>query len=216
MPTNSGERPPFEIVPIKRVDVYRSVLAQLKALISESGMKPGDRLPSERELVERFKVSRVLVREALRALEGMGKIEIRSNAGSFLIHPNGNAMVTQLKAVLPVDIIFLKHLVDVRAAVEDKVIALVAARTVADISEINDLLQREEAELDKRVEVGSLDLRFEAALARCRAIHYCKSCSDRCIGFGLKPGANAALHLVIVVAYTQSIGRYTKRLHEAT
>jgi GntR family transcriptional repressor for pyruvate dehydrogenase complex len=87
MPTNSGERPPFEIVPIKRVDVYGSVLAQLNALISESGMKPGDRLPSERELVERLRVSRVLVREALRALEGMGKIEIRSNAVASLFTP---------------------------------------------------------------------------------------------------------------------------------
>src|SRR5215216_7949306 len=99
MVDRNKERKPFEIVPIKRVDVYGSVLAQLNALISESGMKPGDLLPSGRELVERLKVSRVLVREALRALEGMGKIEIRSTAGSFLIPPNGNAMVTQLKAV---------------------------------------------------------------------------------------------------------------------
>jgi DNA-binding FadR family transcriptional regulator len=44
-------REPFEIVPIKRVDVYESVLVQLNALISESGMEPGDRLPPERELV---------------------------------------------------------------------------------------------------------------------------------------------------------------------
>jgi len=54
----------------------------------------------------------------------------------------------------------------VRAAIEDKVITLVAERTDADLSDINDLLHREEAELDNRVEVGSLDLRFEAALAK--------------------------------------------------
>ena len=223
MPTNSGERPPFEIVPIKRVDVYGSVLAQLNALISESGMKPGDRLPSERELVERLRVSRVLVREALRALEGMGKIEIRSNAGSFLIHPNGNAMVTQLKAVLPVDITFLKHLVDVRAAVEDKVIALVAARTVADISEINDLLQREEAELDKRVEVGSLDLRFEAALAKVsgnpllqelqRSVHrlWVEAWSE----CGITPGDRRRLHAehrAVYEALTRGDGELARQL----
>ena len=125
---HAGERKPFEIVPIKRVDVYESVLAQLNALISESGMEPGDRLPPERELVERLGVSRVSVREALRAMESMGKIEIRPNAGSFLVHPNGNAMANQLKSVLPVDRTFLEHLVDVRAAVEDKVVALVAER----------------------------------------------------------------------------------------
>jgi GntR family transcriptional repressor for pyruvate dehydrogenase complex len=161
-----GERKPFEIVPIKRVDVYESVLAQLNALITESGMVPGERLPPERELVERLGVSRVSVREALRALESMGKIEIRPNAGSFLVHPNGNAFASQMRSVLPVDRAFLEHLVDVRAAVEDKVVALVAKRPEADLSAVRAALERSESDLSETGEPGSLDLRFEAALAR--------------------------------------------------
>ena len=163
MPDNQNKRQPFEIVPIKRVDVYESVLAQLNALITESGMEPGDRLPPERELVEKLGVSRVSVREALRALESMGKIEIRPNAGSFLVHPNGNALVNQLRAVAPVDRAFLGHLIEVRAAVEDRVVALVARRPAADLSAVRDVLERSEADLR---ESGSLDLSFEAALAR--------------------------------------------------
>ncbi len=159
-------REPFEIVPIKRVDVYESVLAQLNALISGSGMEPGERLPPERELVERLGVSRVSVREALRALESMGKIEIRPNAGSFLVHPNGNAFANQMKAVLPVDRAFLGHLIGVRAAVEDKVVELVAKREEADLSAVRVVLERAEADLSETGEPGSMDLRFEAALAR--------------------------------------------------
>jgi GntR family transcriptional repressor for pyruvate dehydrogenase complex len=159
-------REPFEIVPIKRVDVYESVLVQLNALISESGMEPGDRLPPERELVERLGVSRVSVREALRALESMGKIEIRPNAGSFLVHPNGNAFASQMRSVLPVDRAFLEHLVDVRAAVEDKVVALVAKRAEADLTPVRAVIERAEADLSETGEPGSMDLRFEAALAR--------------------------------------------------
>lgn len=166
MAGGASGREPFEIVPIKRVDVYESVLAQLNALISESGMEPGDRLPPERELVERLGVSRVSVREALRALESMGKIEIRPNAGSFVVHPNGNAFAKQLKAILPVDRAFLEHLVDVRAAVEDKVVALVAERAEADLSAVSATLERSQADLNESGERGSLDLRFEAALAR--------------------------------------------------
>ncbi len=159
-------REPFEIVPIERVDVYESVLAQLNALISESGMERGDRLPPERELVERLGVSRVSVREALRALESMGKIEIRPNAGSFLVHPNGNAFASQMRAVLPVDRSFLRHLVDVRAAVEDKVVALVVKRAEVDLAAVRAVLERAEADLSESGEPGSMDLRFEAALAR--------------------------------------------------
>ena len=166
MPDDQNKRQPFKIVPIKRVDVYESVLAQLNALISESGMEPGDRLPPERELVEKLGVSRVSVREAVRALESMGKSEIRPNAGSFLLHPNGNALVNQLRAVAPLDRAFLGYLIDVRAAVEDRVVALVAGRPEADLSAVRIVLERSEASLSESGEPGSLDLSFEAALAR--------------------------------------------------
>lgn len=160
------DRKPFEIVPIQRVDVYESVLAQLNALITESGMQPGDRLPPERELVERLDVSRVSVREALRALESMGKIEIRRNAGSFVVHPNGNALANQLQSVLQIDRAFLEYLVDVRAAVEDKVVALVGERQGVDLGEVRATIERSVADLSESGEPGSMDLRFEAALAR--------------------------------------------------
>src|SRR5215208_3320281 len=144
MPDDQNKRQPFEIVPIKRVDVYESVLAQLNALLTESGMEPGDRLPPERELVEKLGVSRVSVREALRALESMGKIEIRPNAGSFLVHPNGNAFASQMRSVLPVDRAFLGHLIDVRAAVEDRVVVLVAKRAEADLTLVRAVIERAE------------------------------------------------------------------------
>lgn len=166
MAGRAEERKAFEIVPIKRVDVYESVLAQLNALITESGMEPGDRLPPERELVERLEVSRVSVREALRALESMGKIEIRRNAGSFVVHPNGNALANQMKSVLPINRAFLEHLIDVRVAVEDKVISLVAERPGVDLSAVHDAIERSASDLNETGEPGNLDLRFEAALAR--------------------------------------------------
>jgi DNA-binding FadR family transcriptional regulator len=54
MQDDQAKRRPFEIVPIKRVDVYESVLAQLNALIPRAGWSRGDRLPPERELVEKL------------------------------------------------------------------------------------------------------------------------------------------------------------------
>ena len=96
----------------------------------------------------------------------MGKIEIRRNTGSFVMNPNGSAFASQLKATHPVDRAFLDYLVDVRAAVEDKVVELVGKRADADLSAVRAVLERAEAERGESAEQGSLDLRFEAALAR--------------------------------------------------
>jgi GntR family transcriptional repressor for pyruvate dehydrogenase complex len=78
---------PFK--PIKQIRVSEEVVVQLKGTIMLGHFKPGDRLPSERELAEQFQVSRVAVREALRALENSGFIITRQGA-------TGGAFVTDL------------------------------------------------------------------------------------------------------------------------
>lgn len=203
-----SQREPFEIYPIVQVDVYESVLDQLDGLVRS--LKPGDRLPPERELVARLNVSRVSVREALRALESMGKIEIRRNAGSFVLHPHGNAIAAHLKSVEPVDEHFLGHLVDVRAAIEDKVVALVAQDDGAPLDEVGELLAMLEQELDEDdLEPGSLDLRFEALLGRMtrnpllietqRSVH--QLWIEAWSACGIAPGNRRQLHQEHVAVY---------------
>lgn len=116
----------FELVPIEKVDVFRSVVGQLDAMVAK--LRPGDSLGSERELAERLSVSRVSVREALRALQSMGKIEIRRNAGSFVVDPGGKMLAPLLTSSRPIDEGFIRDLVDVREAIETRVVALVGAR----------------------------------------------------------------------------------------
>jgi GntR family transcriptional repressor for pyruvate dehydrogenase complex len=78
------------------------VTAQLQDAIASGRFKPGDRLPSERELTEIFEVGRPTLREALRFLEAHGIIEIRAGkkGGSFVVAPSektlGNALSTLL------------------------------------------------------------------------------------------------------------------------
>jgi len=157
-------REPFDIYPIERVDVYRSILGQLESVVQ--ALKPGDRMPSERELVERLNVSRVSVREALRALESMGKIEIRRNAGSFVRDAADDMLATYFRNLAPIDFTFLQNLTDIRAAIEDRVALSVVDREV-ELSEVLGVLKQMESELGaEEHEPGSLDLRFEAALGK--------------------------------------------------
>ena len=75
--------------PIRQLRVSEEIIAQLKQSILLGHFKPGDKLPAERDLAEEFRVSRVAIREALRALENAGFLVTRQGA-------NGGAYVTDL------------------------------------------------------------------------------------------------------------------------
>ena len=70
--------------PIKNTKVYEQVIIQIKDMIDKGTLKKGDKLPSERNLVEQLMVSRASIREALRALEVIGLIECRQGEGNYI------------------------------------------------------------------------------------------------------------------------------------
>ena len=78
----SPESDPFR--PVDRATVSDTIVAQLRDLITSGVLKPGDRLPSERDLCKRFGVGRTSVREALKPLITMGMLEGRVGSGTFV------------------------------------------------------------------------------------------------------------------------------------
>lgn len=64
--------------------IYLDIVEKLRNMIDADGLRPGDKIPSERELAERLNVGRSSVREALRALELLGLIETRRGEGTFI------------------------------------------------------------------------------------------------------------------------------------
>lgn len=70
--------------PIKSTKVYEQVIEQIKDMIKKGTLKKGERLPSERSLVEQLQVSRTSIREALSALEVIGLVECRQGEGNYI------------------------------------------------------------------------------------------------------------------------------------
>ena len=72
--------------PVKPSRISEAIVSQIKAKVLGDELRPDDKLPSENELASMFGASRTTVREALRALEGSGLIEIRrgSHGGPFV------------------------------------------------------------------------------------------------------------------------------------
>ena len=77
--------------PALRVAVPRNVSDHLRQMILRGGMKPGDRLPPQRELSRQLGVSRPSLREAMTALETMGLITIRVGSGAYVAAPEDRA-----------------------------------------------------------------------------------------------------------------------------
>jgi GntR family transcriptional repressor for pyruvate dehydrogenase complex len=141
--------PKFE--PIKQIRVSDEVAEQLKRSILLGHFKAEDRLPSERELAEEFKVSRGAIREALRLLEKSGFIETRHGV-------TGGAYVTELtfehldKAFLDlflVEKISILEFYEVRLLVDPEVARLAALKVTPEYAQrLRDALEAEELSIN--------------------------------------------------------------------
>src|ERR1700757_1848598 len=78
----AGGRAMYKLVRASRL--YEQIVAQIEESIVKGDLKPGDQLPAERDLAQRFGVSRTAVREAVKALREKGLVEADSGKGTFI------------------------------------------------------------------------------------------------------------------------------------
>ena len=111
---------------IERRTVVGDAIEQIKARLVTGALKPGERLPSERNLAELFRVSRPAVREAARALETLGVLETRPGAGTYVTNLSSDLLARPLAFLTEVSGVVLADLFDVRLSLE-----VTAARAAA-------------------------------------------------------------------------------------
>jgi len=153
--------------PIKTKKIYEQIVDQIGILVAEGHLKPGDRLPSERELVERFQVSRASIREAISALEMMGLIEVRSGEGTYIRQVNIDSVVAPLAWMLFIEKDTDLELYEVRKILEVQAAGLAAERVQeTEIRDMYDALEvmRLDLEVDRLGE--DADHHFHFAIAR--------------------------------------------------
>ncbi len=128
----SGEEQAFR--PIKRRRLSDEVTAQIRARIAAGEIGPGDKLPAERQMAERFGVSRGAVREALRSLELAGVIEMRHGVqgGAFVTHGVPGVMSDNLKDLFHLKGVTLDELTEARVWIETLVSRLACERATED------------------------------------------------------------------------------------
>lgn len=105
--------------PLKRkTRLYEDIVKQFMRKIEDGALKEGDKLPTERELVEQLGVSRTSIREALRAMELLGMIESKVSEGTFIKHSGVDRSILGLSGAGGVDARRVMETYEVRLLLE--------------------------------------------------------------------------------------------------
>src|SRR6267378_5758298 len=126
-PNGAGGMAVYKLVRTSRL--YEQIVQQIEESILKGALKPGDQLPAERELAQRFGVSRTAVREAVKALREKGLVEAYSGRGTFVTDGTSQAIRKSLDLMLRIgQQEGPKYLAELRQILEPEIAALAAKR----------------------------------------------------------------------------------------
>src|SRR5438309_4641619 len=114
--------------PISRLSLSDEIVEQIIDLISRGILRPGERMPSEKQLCLQFGVGRTSVREALRSLSAMGVLETRMGEGTFVAEDAGRSLERSFQWGLLMNRKTVEDLVETRLMLESHTAYLAAAK----------------------------------------------------------------------------------------
>jgi GntR family transcriptional repressor for pyruvate dehydrogenase complex len=144
---------------MERDTLSMKIAKKILSLIKEKQLRPGDRLPSERELAHMMQVSRPSLREALRALQIMNIIENRQGSGNYITSLEPKKLIEHLEAVFVLDDSTYLDLFQARKILETGIAELAAASiTDSEVEEMEALVEEAKGKVDDTEAFLRLDL----------------------------------------------------------
>jgi GntR family transcriptional repressor for pyruvate dehydrogenase complex len=142
------------------------IIEQFKALLSRGELKPGDELPSERELADLIGVSRPPLREALNALQAMGFLEIKPRRKCVIKSITEKSLQDPLSLLIEDDIDKLFELLEIRRAMETWAAYNAAQRaTEEDIKKLESIVMKDQDSLKYERDDAKTDADFHVTIA---------------------------------------------------
>lgn len=129
---------PRQFKPINQLRIWEEVAEQLKDSILSGDFKPGDKMPSERELAEQFQVGRIAIREALRSLANSGFVAMRQGAagGAYVTDLTFNSLEIAYMDLFLSDKISIPELFQARLHIEPEIARLAAQKVTPEYAEL--------------------------------------------------------------------------------
>lgn len=147
--------------------IQKEIISKIKDFINYKNLEPGDKLPSERKLAEKFEVSRNNVREAIQSLEFYGILKSKPQSGTFIANIGPVAMNGMITDILRLEDPDFKSLVETRILLELKTARLAALRrSEEDLKQMEEALEAYTAKVMKGEDAVQEDLLFHLAIAK--------------------------------------------------
>jgi GntR family transcriptional repressor for pyruvate dehydrogenase complex len=153
---------------LRRDLLYEQVADQVQQMVVDEALRPGDRLPSERELSEQIGVSRSVIREAMNVLKVRGLIEARPGSGTYIRQLEVADLSAPMGLMLSIRQMpdRFRNLLEVRCTLEVAIAGLAAQRaTGEDIARMEAAIVEVARQSDDAEQFTRADLAFHAALA---------------------------------------------------
>lgn len=171
MANNASPQDPFDVAPITRQKLSDQVFDRLWDMIVSGDLKPGDAIPSERRLMEKFAVGRPAVREALQALANKGVIRISHGERSRVSELTANIALDQVddvaKLLLSAQPSNLEHLKQMRKILEAGSVRIAAQMcTPDDVQTLRALVDQQRQHLKTPKAFIETDIAFHTAIAQ--------------------------------------------------
>ncbi|WP_405413093.1 FadR/GntR family transcriptional regulator [Maribacter sp. Asnod1-A12] len=148
-------------------EIQNSIIVQLRDLMNIKNLEPGDKLPSERTLSDKFGVSRSSVREAIQKLEFYGILVSKPQSGTFVADIGQIAMNGMVNDILRLDEPDFKSLVETRILLELKTVRLAARRrTNDDLKQLKKAMDAYREKVENGEDAVQEDLLFHLAIAK--------------------------------------------------
>jgi GntR family transcriptional regulator, transcriptional repressor for pyruvate dehydrogenase complex len=150
--------------------VSTEIADRIQNAIREGKVRPGEKLPSERDMAKQLEVSRVSVREAYRSLAELGLLVVKRGAegGAFITDLDHQPVTRSLSLMLRLGRTSLQELTEARVLLEPMIARVAAQRAdPASIERLDDLVRKQAAAIQGEGDIRRYDLQFHRLVAAC-------------------------------------------------
>lgn len=154
-------------LPARRVKIVNQIIESLRQDIVTGRLAHGERLPSEKELSDRFGVSQPTIREAIRSLETLGLVDVLHGSGSFVRGQGDYALASALQTLVQLNSVGIVEILSIRQVLGRYSVQLASSNAgEEDLAEVESCYER----LARLDEAGDLDDVISAIIGFQRAV----------------------------------------------